>query len=599
MSTQYPDLPLTSFPQNLDNFPNYQNITPNDGNLIAQYMEAMNQGNQVLANQILAQIPNATQKIIKATDLNKVMQAVLATERLYKDDIYDYILKQQENWQNIINQFNYMGTYSSVNTYNKYNMVDYASASGKLLYIALQEVPPSTLPTNTTYWRILTIRGQAGEAGRGLSYRQQWQPTIQYQDNQAVTYDGSLWMSLQPNLNIQPGTNSLVWKKVIDFVMAPYPIQPTPPIEQEIGDLWFNTSDNPTSYVYLEPLENPATSAEVLTGYQAYGEEGIVLNGTAQPAQGDYVEKSEINQPNGVAGLNNRGVLDIRYGGTNASTEQQAIYNLGTGVRQNLLDNWFFLDAGHGRRFPINQRGQTSYTGAVYGIDRWKGVYGGETVRVENDRIQVIVQNNQAIRQILEPMLWIRGNFVTLSILCAFSGNYAGCSCIIDGRFHDGISLSTSGISLHSKTFKLPDDFTNLSIDISGDGTIDVYAIKFEIGQVQSLATQQSDGRWVVFDAPDYEMELLKCRRYLIMGPMEAPMLFKGFAYLNTSTTMRIAPSIIGTIYTYSVASNAQISDTNIVTHSNMRNGVGLVYTGTLEDCYVYFPSGTGLSAEL
>lgn len=46
------------------------------------------------------------------------------------------------------------------------------------------------------------------------------------------------------------------------------------------------------------------------------------------------------------------------------------------GQGDNLLDNWYFIGGGGqqgGGQFPINQRGQTSYTGAVYTIDRWKG----------------------------------------------------------------------------------------------------------------------------------------------------------------------------------------------------------------------------------
>lgn len=353
----------------------------------------------------------------------------------------------------------------------------------------------------------------------------------------------------------------------------------------ELGDL----IPPSTSATQIEKVIQVATYVSNATNITATIDESLI-----------NIPKSDINKPDGVAGLNSSGVLDIRHGGTNASTEQQAIYNLGTGARQNLLDNWFFLDAGHGRRFPINQRGQTSYTGAVYGIDRWKGVYGGETVRVENDRVQVIVQNNQGIRQILEPMPWIRGNFVTLSILCAFSGNYAGCSCVIDGHFYDGISLSNTGISLHSKTFKLPDDFTNLSIDISGDGTIDVYAIKFEIGQVQSLATQQSDGRWVVFDRPDYTIELLKCRRYLVMGMMESLYILPGSTFLPLGVPMRIKPSIIGKPLVYEVETNSLQSHlTARQSEFFMYNGMYLYYGYHPKPCYIYFPHGTGLSAEL
>ena len=56
--------------------------------------------------------------------------------------------------------------------------------------------------------------------------------------------------------------------------------------------------------------------------------------------------------------------LEIQYGGTGATTLKDVRHNLGVNVR-NLLDNSDFTN-------PINQRGQTSYSGQGYGIDRWK-----------------------------------------------------------------------------------------------------------------------------------------------------------------------------------------------------------------------------------
>ena len=42
----------------------------------------------------------------------------------------------------------------------------------------------------------------------------------------------------------------------------------------------------------------------------------------------DFIPKSDIGQPNGVAPLNKDGVLDIQYGGTGAKTKKQACDNL-------------------------------------------------------------------------------------------------------------------------------------------------------------------------------------------------------------------------------------------------------------------------------
>ena len=106
----YNDLPLTNFPSSVDQFLTFLNITATDGPLIVQYQTALQAGNTIQANQILAQIPSGTQKIIKATDLNKLTQAMLAVERFYQTDIADYVSDKQAEWLSVINQFSYKGT---------------------------------------------------------------------------------------------------------------------------------------------------------------------------------------------------------------------------------------------------------------------------------------------------------------------------------------------------------------------------------------------------------------------------------------------------------------------------------------------------------
>lgn len=279
MSELYPDLALTQYPENLDTFTTWLNITSTDGPLIAQYQAAMEAGNTVLANQILAQIPSATQKIIKATDLNQLTQAILAVERFYKTDIEPYIQNQQESWLNTINQFSYKGAWSSGTAYLQNNIVLYTTSDLQLLFLATATPPLGTPPTNTSYWRVLTIQGQQGTSGPGLTYMQEWNASTTYNTNDAATYSGGLWMALQSSTNVQPGTNEEFWKLVIPIITTTYPIQSTQPLTQVQGDLWFNTQDNPTQYYYLEQLENPATVNQIASGFEAYDDQGNVLVG--------------------------------------------------------------------------------------------------------------------------------------------------------------------------------------------------------------------------------------------------------------------------------------------------------------------------------
>ena len=282
MSVQYPDLALTNFPNSLDQFTTWLNIVATDGPLIAQYQSAMEAGNTTQANQILTQIPQGTQKIITAASLNALSQAMLAIERFYKDNIADYIETQQQSWLTVIKQFSYQGTWENGTSYTTNNMVSYTVSGMNLVYIATSNPPVGTAPTNTQYWRLLTIQGQQGTSGTGLSYRQEWNSGTSYSVNDAVTYDGAIWMALQANQNRLPDSSPQYWQIVMDIDTATYPIQDTVPTNLQVDGLWFNTSNNPTQYVYLAPLNNPATAANIAKGFQAYDQNGNLIIGTAQ-----------------------------------------------------------------------------------------------------------------------------------------------------------------------------------------------------------------------------------------------------------------------------------------------------------------------------
>ena len=281
MSALYPDLTATVFPSDgIDVFPIYLDIVSTDGPLIYEYQQAMAKGDSALASQILAQIPAVHQKIIKATDLNKLTQAIQAVERFYKTDIEPYIESKQNSWLELIKQFTYKGTWEAGTTYSVNNIVDYTALGQTMMFIATSAPPVGTPPTSTAYWRQLTIQGVQGPSGEGLSYKQQWNSGTTYTVNDAVTYDGIVWMALQSSKNIQPGTNDAYWKLVIILETTVYPIQPNLPVAQEPGGLWFNTNDNPTDYYYLEGLGNPADASMILEGYEAYNDKGQKIVGT-------------------------------------------------------------------------------------------------------------------------------------------------------------------------------------------------------------------------------------------------------------------------------------------------------------------------------
>lgn len=272
---------MTNFPGSNDSFTSFLDITAADGPLIKQYLEAMNVGDQVTATQILSQIPASTQKVIKATDINKLSQAMLALERFWNGDIKSYITQLQAEWLAYVNQFEYLGNWSASKTYFKNNLVSYIVDGVTLVYMALSNPPQGARPTNAVYWQVLTVQGVEGPSGAGLSFRGYWSSAYDYTIDDAVVYNNAIWRALKTSNNVIPGTDSSTWSKIVTSGVTTYPIQATEPTNQNDGEIWFDTSSNPTGYYKLKTLSNPATAAQIKSGYRAYDANGNVILGTA------------------------------------------------------------------------------------------------------------------------------------------------------------------------------------------------------------------------------------------------------------------------------------------------------------------------------
>lgn len=239
MSVLYPDLPLTNYPNNFDNFISFLNITASDGLLIKQYFQAIQNNDPALANQIFAQIPSGSQKILTANGLNKFSQCLVALERFLSDDIEPYVTEKQIEWQQIIEDFSWQGQYSSTTQYYLNNYVTYTTAGLTNLYIATAQPPIGTVPTNTSYWRVLTIRGQKGATGTGLAFTGTWDSATSYVVNNCVTYNDALWGCLVANTNQVPYEGSTYWQLIYKAGVTIYPVSADQPAQQEDGALWF------------------------------------------------------------------------------------------------------------------------------------------------------------------------------------------------------------------------------------------------------------------------------------------------------------------------------------------------------------------------
>ena len=241
MSILYPDLDFTTFPNALDNIELKSNITNStDAQLVNQIQTAIISGDFSNAAAILNANPQLNGKIFNANDYNKVRDAILALERFYQNDISIYITEKQSEWQANIDRFNFKGVYSLTTQYYQNNMVNYTTSEGTFLYLCIKQPDTGILPTDTNYWRILTLRGERVLTGEGLSFAWTWDNTTQYNLNDVVVYGNKWWAATQVNRGQQPQAGSNYWTQILTALPAmQIPVTTTQPTDQTIGDQWY------------------------------------------------------------------------------------------------------------------------------------------------------------------------------------------------------------------------------------------------------------------------------------------------------------------------------------------------------------------------
>jgi len=213
-------------------------------------------------------------------------------------------------------------------------------------------------------------------------------------------------------------------------------------------------------------------------------------------------------------------------------------YNYG----RNLLDNWYFVGGGSqqgGGQFPINQRGQTSYTEAGYGIDRWKKTTGTSATLLVTENGLSASNAKAFLRQFYENKSDLVAKKLTASILLKNRGLFSITleNMTVDQRFvFDGEVLSVETV---------PTGYPNEIFGLYANLDDYIIAVKLEIGSQQTLAHQEN-GQWVLNEIPDYGEQLARCRwhyrKYIVfIGNVFYPNAIDTGIYAND---MRVPPAV-------------------------------------------------------
>lgn len=255
------------------------------------------------------------------------------------------------------------------------------------------------------------------------------------------------------------------------------------------------------------------------------------------------------------------GALDTSV--TNVSNQ------LGTFVRPNLLDNWYFGNPVDQRGGKIIQHGKMAYrdaactieqgpvdetakpvykvsdqvyaftdgdnntyyvkaadvvrgyTGKVYGVDRWSSLSNIVTMVVGDDGLTVSSTAESGAVEICQYFeSYIKaGTILTLSAIV--SKTEASQNGILRVKVYGGGADLQTNLPARAMDHELVSVTNAARADVigcvmrisNGDGYT-VHAIKLELGDTQTLAHQDAAGNWVLNEVPEYGEQLRRCQRY-------------------------------------------------------------------------------------
>ena len=178
-----------------------------------------------------------------------------------------------------------------------------------------------------------------------------------------------------------------------------------------------------------------------------------------------------------------------------------------TGSNRNLLDNWYFVGGGSQLGdgvFPINQRGQTSYSGSANIFDRWTLQNAFATLASDAVYFGSTTQNVWGLMQQVPSCfrnLW--GKTVTVSAILNNDELVQGTYTIPSSGAFDMPAAGSGGVFVNLYSY----DGSNIVFRIYTQYTAQYHikAVKLELGTVSTLANDAP---------PDYGTELAKCKQY-------------------------------------------------------------------------------------
>jgi hypothetical protein len=225
----------------MNNVIRYQDLSLNDLSLRAQYYTLFLSGSINQAKQLVLDNPQLQGKVLSELNLSMLVDSILNLENLYDVNATQVLEDGLADYQITINDLLYIGDYSNLVEYDINNFLIYDS---KLYYCKLTS-PIGTLPTNTTYWVEIGLKGEVGNQTLEVNYMGTWSSVTTYSSKSLVVYNNELYVSynIGGNLNKNPSTETTYWLKALTIIPTKMIASVTEPIDLNVGDIWIQLTE--------------------------------------------------------------------------------------------------------------------------------------------------------------------------------------------------------------------------------------------------------------------------------------------------------------------------------------------------------------------
>ncbi len=212
----------------------WQDRQLDDSELFAQFVSNWRNGEYQDALNILNNNAQLSTKAMTAGVLNTINAALTYLQDNYFENVEDVLAQNLEELNLAISNFMDEHTYSPAKQYYVNNFVWYNDQ----YYMCIQD-SLGNLPTNTTYWVFLGLRGEQGNPGTGLNLRYTWGASTSYSQYDVVYLSGVLYVALQSNLNQNPTAATTYWQ--VFMTVPKTSITWGKPLAPYEGQVWIET----------------------------------------------------------------------------------------------------------------------------------------------------------------------------------------------------------------------------------------------------------------------------------------------------------------------------------------------------------------------